>query len=367
MNVAIESAPGEPAVPSIEEVQLRGISRTVAEIHWLLLILVLLFIVFGEYDKDAEPAISAGAFFYAAFVMSFRYAFFFTQESRGKIALETWAMVAFITWTLAFTGGLSSPLLNTYLLPIITSALTLGKLATLFEVAMVCACHIWLGGNVSAGVLISLSFIGALAAQMAPVLLVAYIVTMFSSDIHFGLNRARMLAETDDLTGALNTRGFAIAASRLFGQGVRYQRPTSILMVDSDNLKAVNDTHGHDAGNGMLRQLSRIIQAELRTTDVLARYGGDEFIVLLPETPAQGAVIVAERIREMMANSPLEAHGKPVKCTVSIGAASFPEDGVSLDAIVARADRAMYHAKSTGRDKVVRFSEIRSAPTGEAA
>jgi diguanylate cyclase (GGDEF)-like protein len=362
MNVSPADTPSVPAAPSIEEVQLKGISRTVAEIHWLLLILVLLFIVFGEYDKDSEPAISAGAFFYAAFVMSFRYAFFFTRESRAKIAVETWAMVAFITWTLAFTGGLASPLLNTYLLPIITSALTLGKVATLFEVGMVCACHIWLGGNVSAGALISLSFIGALAAQMAPVLLVAYIVTMFSSDIHFGLNRVRMLAETDDLTGVLNTRGFAIAATRLFGQGVRYQRPTSILMIDSDDLKAVNDNHGHDAGNRLLRQLARVVQGELRATDVLARYGGDEFIVLLPETPSDGAVAVAERICEMMASVPIEAQGKQVRCTVSIGAASFPEDGVSLDAVVARADRAMYEAKTTGRNKVVRFAEIRTAP-----
>ena len=135
---------------SVEGAQLRGISRTVAEIHWLLLILVLVFMTFAEYDKDAEPALSAGAFFYAAFVMSFRYAFFFTRESRWKIAVETWAMVGFITWTLAHSGGLASPLLNTYLLPVITSALTLGKVVTLFEVAMVAACHIWLGGNVSA-------------------------------------------------------------------------------------------------------------------------------------------------------------------------------------------------------------------------
>ena len=353
------------ASPSIEELQLRGIARTVAEIHWLLLILVLVFLVFGDYDKEVEPAISAGAFFYAAFVMSFRYAFFFTRESRAKIATETWAMIAFITWTLAYSGGLSSPLLSTYLLPVITSALTLGKVTTLLEVAAAAACHVWLGGSVSPDVLFSLSFIGSAAAQMAPVLLVAYIVTMFSSDIHFGLNRARLLAETDDLTGVLNMRGFAIAATRLFGQGIRFERPASVLMIDSDNLKAINDSYGHDAGNRLLCQLARVVRTELRTTDVLARFGGDEFIVFLPETPPDGAALVAERIRDMMASTPLEVDGKQVLCTVSMGAASFPGDGASLDAIVARADRAMYHAKSTGRNKVVRFSELLST-TGVA-
>ena len=352
--------------PSIEELQLRGISRTVAEIHWLLLILVLVFLVFGDYDKEVEPAISAGAFFYAAFVMSFRYAFFFTRESRAKIAAETWTMIAFITWTLAYTGGLSSPLLSSYLLPIITSALTLGKVTTLFEVAAVASCHVWLGGTISPGMLFSLTFIGATGAQMAPVLLVAYIVTMFSSDIHFGLNRARLLAETDDLTGLLNTRGFAIAATRAFGQATRYERPATALMIDSDNLKAINDTFGHETGNRLLVQISRVVRHELRTTDVVARFGGDEFIVLLPETPPDGAALVAKRIQEAMASTALEADGKRVTCTVSIGAASFPGDGASLDAIVTRADRAMYHAKATGRNKVVRYTDL-AAPAVAAS
>ena len=184
---------------------------------------------------------------------------------------------------------------------------------------------------------------------------------MFSSDIHFGLNRVRLLAETDDLTGVLNMRGFAIAASRLVSQAVRYQRPATVLMIDSDNLKAVNDAHGHEAGNRLLRQLASVIQAELRATDVLARYGGDEFIVLLPETPSEGAAMVAERIRDGMASLPLEVDGKQVASTVSIGLASLPEDGVTLEAIVARADRAMYQAKSGGRDRVVRFAEIGAA------
>ena len=350
--------PVKPPMPNLEEEQLRGISRTVAEIHWLLLILVLLFLAFGSVESDAEPGISAGSFFYAAFVMSFRYANFFTRETRWKIAIETWAMIAFITWTLIFTGGLSSPLLNSYLLPVITSALTLGKVTTFAEVLMVAACHLWLGDSTSVRSVLTLPFLGGLAAQMAPVLLVAYIVTMFSSDILFGLSRAKMLAETDDLTGVPNTRGFAIAASRLFGQAERYKRPAAILMIDSDNLKAVNDQFGHPAGNRLLRQLAHIIQQELRSSDVMARYGGDEFIVLLPETPVAGANVVAERIRNSMAKMPLAEGAEQVQCTVSIGIASYPDDGSALDTIIARADRAMYNAKQSGRNCVVKFSDL---------
>jgi diguanylate cyclase (GGDEF)-like protein len=341
---------------SIEQEELRGISRTVAEIHWLLLILVLLYLVFGgeRNDAEADAAVSAGAFFYAALVMSFRYANFYKRETRWKIAIETLGMIAFVTWVLWYTERLASPLVNTYLLPVITSALTLGKLATLANVGVIAACYILLGAA-APGEMLTLRFIAGFAAQLAPVLLVAYITTMFSADIRYGLLQAKLLSETDELTGLYNTRGYAIAAGRLFGQAMRYGRAASVLMIDCDNLKQVNDAHGHDAGSKLLRQVANAVQAELRATDVPARYGGDEFIVLLPETPPKGALDVAERIRNAIVGRTLVIDGQRITASVSVGVACYPEDGRSLDALAARADRALYQAKQEGRNKVVRF------------
>ena len=346
-------------LPSIEQEELRGISRTVAEIHWLLLILVLLNLIFGNADKLAETAVVAASLFYAAFVMAFRYANFYKTETRWKVALESWAMIAFITWVCFHTGGLASPLLNTYLLPVITAALTLGKITTLVEVALIAACYIFLAGGMLSGELASLRFAGAFIAQLAPVLLVAYITTMFSADIRYGLARAKLLAETDELTGLYNLRGFALAANRLFAQALRHDRPTSVLMIDSDNLKGVNDAYGHESGNRLLRHLAAAIQAELRFTDVAARYGGDEFIVMLPETPAKGATEVAERIRVRVAGSPLHLGERSVVSSVSIGVAVYPEDGATLDALAAHAYGALYAAKQDGRNRTVRY---RAAP-----
>lgn len=341
---------------SIEQEELRGISRTVAEIHWLLLILVLLYLIFGgrHRDPEASAAISSGLFFYAALVMSFRYANFYKRETRWKIALETCGMIAFVTWVLLYTDRLTSPLLNAYLLPVITSALTLGKVFTLLAVALIASCYLLLGGAGGPDVL-SLPFVGAFIAQLAPVLLVAYITTMFSADIRYGLGRAKVLAETDDLTGLLNVRGFALAANRLFAQAARHGRATSVLMIDCDNLKAVNDGYGHAAGNELLRQLAQAIQAELRFTDVAARYGGDEFIVLLPDTPAKGAMEVAERIRNRVAGTPVQVGGRDVVSSVSIGIACYPEDGATLDALAAHSDGALYSAKQDGRNRTVKF------------
>src|SRR5688572_27361378 len=341
---------------SIEQEELRGISRTVAEIHRLLLILVLLYLVFGgeRGDPEADAAVSAGLFFYAALVMSFRYANFYKGETRWKIAIEAAGMIVFITWVLWFTERLAGPLVNLYFLPVITSALTLGKVATLGNVGLIAACYVLLGSSI-VGEMLTLRFAAGFAAQLSPVLLVAYITTMFSADIRYGLQQAKLLSETDELTGLFNTRGFAIAANRLFSQATRYGRPASVLMIDSDNLKQVNDTHGHEAGSRLLRQVANAVQAELRSSDVPARYGGDEFIVLLPETPPKGALDVAERIRNAIASRPLAVNGQHISATVSVGIACYPEDGKTLDALAARADRALYLAKQEGRNRVIRF------------
>src|SRR5256712_3734399 len=343
-----------PVHVSIEQEELRGISRTVAEIHWLLLILILVYLIFGGVAKESEPAISSSLFFYAAVVMAFRYANFFRTESRWKIAVETWAMIAVITWALWFTGRLQSPLLNAYLLVVITSALTLGKLTTLIEVALIAACYVFLAGA-SYVELASLAFVGALAAQFAPVVLVAYITTMFAADIRYVLQRAKLLSELDDLTALYNTRGFAIAADRLFGQALRYTRPASVLMVDLDNLKAVNDSHGHDAGNRLLRHTANALRAGLRYTDLPARYGGAEVIALLPQTPPPRAPRPAQGIPHAGGRRPLDLDAGQITSSVSIGVACFPDDGRTLDALATRADRALYEAKQKGRNCIFKY------------
>lgn len=345
---------------SIEQDELRGISRSVAEIEWLLLIVVLVYYVFGGNQPDDKPAVAFAMTLYALLIMGFRYAHFFKQESRWKLAVETWIMTAFITWALWHTGQLDSPLLNSYLLVIITSALALGKVTTLLELALIAACFILLGGQ-SAREAMSATYLAGIFAQFAPFVLVAYITTMFASDIRYGLSKVKLQSETDDLTATFNRRGFAIVADRVFGQAARYKRDVSLLVIDCDNLKQVNDDHGHKAGDSLLVAVVKNIQGQLRHTDVLARYGGDEFIVLLPETPAAGALDVAERIRTAVAADALAITGKLVATTVSIGVASYPADGSTLDLLLAHADRNMYEAKLSGRNRVVQRAEPAAA------
>lgn len=330
---------------TIEQEELRGITRTVAEIEWLLLIMVLLYLTFGGPADEDRPAISAALFFYGAIILSFRYANFYKTESRWKITIETWLMVVFITWVVWYTDKLVSPLLNAYLLVIITSALALGKIITLWQMVLVTACFVFLGEYSSIGGLFSLPNAGRLAAALAPIVLVAYVTTMFSADIRYGLNKAVRLSEVDELTGVYNRRGFAMTVDRLFAQAIRYNRSASVMMIDLDKLKSLNDTYGHETGDGMLKLVAKCIQGELRQTDVAARYGGDEFVVLLPETPRSGALDVASRIRLAVAGTPLHIGEQSLIASVSIGIATYPEDGRSLDTLLVQADHAMYVEK----------------------
>jgi diguanylate cyclase (GGDEF)-like protein len=300
-------------------------------------------------DEETTAALSMAMFFFAAFVLSFHYANFYRKETHWKIAIETWVMIVFITWVLAYTGGVESPLEDLYILVIIVSALTLGKLATLLQMALIAACYVWLGRPDGSEALLTLPFGTKLLAQVSPMLLVAYITTMLSADIRSAYGHMKVLSETDELTGVLNMRAFTTLADRVFHQAERYARPFSVLMIDSDSLKTVNDTHGHEMGNRLLKLTVECIQGQLRQTDLIARYGGDEFVVLLPETPSSGAVGVADRIRKSMESAPLSSRGEAIQATVSIGIAGYPNHGADLETVLEKADRAMYASKSGAR------------------
>jgi diguanylate cyclase (GGDEF)-like protein len=341
---------GSISAPGFEGDELKGFSRTIAEIEWLLVILVLLYQIVQGRDEQATAPVYFGILLYSVFVIGFRYFNVYRDESRWKLAIETWVMIIFITWILYHSGRLDSPLVNLYLLTIVTSALTLGKLVTLLEMALIAACYVYLGYTSTSDSLFWIYNAGNFMSQLAPMLLVAYITTMLSADIRTALSRIKVISETDELTGTHNVRAFTSLANRTHKQSVRYGHAYSVLMVDCDNLKAINDTYGHEAGNRLLKLTVTCIQQRLRETDVLARYGGDEFVLLLPQTGVDGAFEVAERIRKAVANTPLDTHGKQEQTTVSVGIASFPEHGEELAVIVNRADQALYSGKKRGRN-----------------
>ena len=338
--------------PNLSADELRGFARTVAEIEWLLLILVMLYHFVMAPDYDNSSALATAMFLFAAFVLGFHYVNLYRTETHWKLAVETWAMIVFITWVLFYTGKLDSPLLNLYLLVIITSALTLGQLATVLQMVLIAACYVWLGYEGRAYAMGFSSYATTLAAQIAPLLLVAYITTMLSADIRRALTQIKLLSETDELTGVYNKRAIDIMSERVSKQAARYARPFSVLMIDSDSLKTVNDSYGHEAGNRLLKLAVQCIQSQLREADILGRYGGDEFLVVLPETPCAGAAGVAARIRQSIESTPLSIREKTIQITASVGVAGYPEHGNDFETIMKKADQAMYASKNKGKNRV---------------
>jgi diguanylate cyclase (GGDEF)-like protein/PAS domain S-box-containing protein len=165
--------------------------------------------------------------------------------------------------------------------------------------------------------------------------------------------RLRELATTDSLTGLANRRRFMELAQREFTRSRRYQGPLTMLMMDIDHFKRVNDTHGHDVGDEVLRALAATSIKALREADILGRLGGEEFGVLLPETEATAAMEVAERLRRAVEAAAMATGGGELRITVSIGAASLSGDTTSVEALLKRADVALYEAKQSGRNRVV--------------
>jgi diguanylate cyclase (GGDEF)-like protein/PAS domain S-box-containing protein len=183
-----------------------------------------------------------------------------------------------------------------------------------------------------------------------------------NQELKLVLAREEQFARTDPLTGVSNRLRFFEFSEHEFQVAARYQHPLSILMLDIDHFKQVNDTFGHAAGDQALRLIARAAQAQLRSTDVLARYGGEEFVALLSATDAAQAGLVAERIREHIAALVVETTKGNTQVTVSIGIASITPADASIDTVIQRADEALYAAKQAGRNRVVGCESQNPAP-----
>ncbi len=165
--------------------------------------------------------------------------------------------------------------------------------------------------------------------------------------------RFEVLATIDPLTGCLNRRALVESLEQELDRARRYEFPVTVLMIDLDRFKAINDTRGHLVGDAVLRQLGELLRREARSVDLVARYGGEEFVIVLPNTGSPGGLTFAERLRARIAGHDFATDLEPLSLTVSIGVATFPAvGGESVEALLAAADQALYRAKHEGRNLV---------------
>ncbi|HEX3881348.1 MAG TPA: PleD family two-component system response regulator [Stellaceae bacterium] len=173
--------------------------------------------------------------------------------------------------------------------------------------------------------------------------------------LHENYHRSLSLALTDELTGLYNRRYVLAHLEEVAARSNGAATDTAVLMFDIDHFKDVNDQYGHPAGDDVLRQLAARALRGLRSVDLVARLGGEEFLVVMPETNLSAAMVVAERLRSAVASEPFELHatGRKIPVTISIGVAVAAENGEAVDDLLKRADEALYAAKNSGRNRVV--------------
>jgi diguanylate cyclase (GGDEF)-like protein/putative nucleotidyltransferase with HDIG domain len=175
--------------------------------------------------------------------------------------------------------------------------------------------------------------------------------------VHRSLSVPQLQAEArvDPKTGLYNARYFATTLAAEIARAGRFERPMSLIMADLDLLRDINNSYGHLAGDAVLKGIAEIFRQQLRHYDVPARFGGEEFSILLPETPPEQALEIAERIRRAVAEREFEVEtaSEPIRATISIGVAAFPKDGVDANELIHQADLAVYRAKLQGRNRVL--------------
>ena len=282
-------------------------------------------------------------------IIAFRSQRLFRNRTRLRLLVESWSMMAFVTGVLCLTGRGASPMLNLYLLPVILSALTLGRLVTLLQVGAICVIHLGLALATPGVQVLSLAYASAAVGEVSPILLVAYLTATLAADVTEAREHIETLAQTDPLTGLLNLRTFTAAWQRVHAASEPAQASYAILMVDIDRLRNVNDAFGHAAGDSVLNLVARSLQRSIRASDFAARYAGDEFTVLLPGATREVADEVIARVRNNVYKTTLDLGSRMIRSTVSIGVAVHPRDGRAVRDLLGAAEANMYRDKELRR------------------
>jgi diguanylate cyclase (GGDEF)-like protein len=282
-------------------------------------------------------------------------------RGRASVAVEVVAALALATGLVWLTGGANSPFVFTFDLLVVAAALTMGSQLALLVTAAASLTYV---GQLLLDMRVPATSVDVLrvAINLGSLWLLAYLAGVYASSERRVRARVLELSQTDALTGLFNRGQLFPTLEQEVQRTRRSGRGFCVLMIDLDGLKAINDSLGHLRGDEVLRAVGRVINGSIRTVDSAYRYGGDEFLILLPETEFIGAYVVAEKIREGVEEIGESLATDLAATSVSIGLVSHPEDGASPEELMVAADRAMYQAKALGKNQISGNPRPRRAP-----
>lgn len=275
---------------------------------------------------------------------------------KWRYPVEAVSAITFVSLLIYLTGGHTSPFFFGYLL--LLSGASLWARGTLpFVLALLTSAAYLLAVSFAPGAAdFGSQALGVVAFNLVALALISYVAAVIGSEQRRVREAALRLSRFDVLTGLHNRGYFDAAVEREIVRSQRANRPFSLLMLDVDGLKAANDRYGHAAGDRLLRAAAEAIRAGVRASDFAARYGGDEFVIVLPDTDQSGALRVGEKLRFDISRLVLRQDTELLQTSVSIGLVTFPEDGRTSSELMRRVDLAMYEAKRRGKNQLVRFA-----------
>ena len=322
--------------------------RIVRIVSWVFLLSTAVIVGTSGLWPDTMPAIFVLLGLAGSFVLVVHDLLPPTALGAARSVLEGTVALTFATFLVLLTGGHSSPFFFTFPLIVGAAALVVRPTATLM-LASAAAIGYIVAVSVGGGGMSGLP-LATVGVNLTALLLLAYVGSVIGREQRRSRDAAIRMSAVDSLTSLFNRTFFFAALDREMARSARSGRGFCLLMLDLDELKMINDRHGHHAGDAVLRAVAETIKGGVRRIDVAARYGGDEFVALLPETDPTGGWVVAEKIRLNVAA--LSVPGLDREPTVSVGVVSYPHDGQSADDLMISADQAMYASKRAGRNRV---------------
>ena len=340
--------------------------RVVRIVSWVFILATLTIVAVTGLWLDTQPAIFALLAAAGVFVLVVHDLLPTGALGTAKFVLEGSVAVTFATLLVVLTGRDQSPFYFTFPLIVGGAALVVSPRVTFGLAAAACIAYLFAIAPPGAGGLQPRT-VAIVGINVTALILLAYVAMVIAREQRRARDAAIRLSTIDPLTGLFNRTFFFAAVEREIARSARSGRGFCLLMMDLDELKLINDRHGHFFGDRVLRGVGEVIRSGGRRIDTSARYGGDEFVVLLPETDPTGAYVLAEKIRLGVADLRVDVAGSMIQPSVSIGVVSYPEDGRTSDELMITADASMYHSKRAGKNRVTGVPVMDDAAVGRSA